>query len=373
MVEITFVIPCLNEEVSLPQVLCEIDNVFKDSELTYEVLVADNGSVDDSVSIARSFGARVISVSSLGYGYTLREGISAAKGKFVVMGDADGSYLFEDSIEMIQLLRNGCDVVVGNRFKGGIEPKAMPLLHRFFGNPALTALGKLLFGLRLGDMHCGLRAVNKERVEGLNLVAGGMEFASEMIVAACHQKYQIEEVPVRLRKDLRNRPPHLRTWADGWRHLRFLLAFSSWWLVLAVAVISAISGLTLMVLSIMGSVTIGNITFSYRTAIVSFGVLNISSSALWTFLIARQFLFQRVITNKHVVGTIGLMSLVLCLFGMVLIVKYLQIWGRLGFGGLPIEDGMLGLIGATFCFSTGAVSFFLSLLYRIANTLNSKY
>jgi len=369
VVEVTFVIPCLNEEISLPHVLREINNVFRDSELVYEILVADNGSVDDSVMIARSFGATVVSVSTRGYGYALREGISAAKGKFVVMGDADGSYLFEDSSEMIQLLQNGCDVVVGNRFKGGIEPKAMPFSHRYFGNPVLSALGRLLFGLRLGDMHCGLRAFNKKRVESLNLATGGMEFASEMIVAAFHHGYQVEEVPVRLRRDLRNRPPHLKTWADGWRHLRFLLAYSSWWLMLAAALISAISGFVLMVLSIRGPVTFGNITFSFRTAIVAFGVLNISLTTSWTFLIARQMTFQRVNSKKHVVRIIGFASLLVCLFGLIMILQHLQYWGRANFGGLPIEDGMLGLIGATFCFSTGAVSFFLFLLYGVANAL----
>ena len=188
-----------------------------------EVLVADNGSTDGSREIARSQGARVIDVPVKGYGNALIAGINAAKGEFVIMGDADDSYDFSDLDAFVAALRSGSDLVMGNRFKGSIEPGAMPPLHRYLGNPVLSFIGRLRYQSDVGDFHCGLRGFRRRAIQVLGLESGGMEFASEMVVKAELGSLEVVEVPITLRKDGRSRRPHLRTWRDGWRHLRFLL------------------------------------------------------------------------------------------------------------------------------------------------------
>lgn len=196
------------------------------------MLVADNGSTDGSVALAESAGARVVSVHERGYGAALLAGIRAASGQFVIMGDSDGSYDFSRLMPFLRQLRAGSSLVMGNRFLGGIEPGAMPALHRYIGNPVLSLIGRTFFRLRIGDFHCGLRGFSRDAVLDLGLVTPGMEFASEMIAKAALAGLRIDEVPTTLRPDGRGRPPHLRTWRDGWRHLRFLLLFCPRWLFL---------------------------------------------------------------------------------------------------------------------------------------------
>ncbi len=211
-----------------------------------EVLVADNGSTDGSVELAKRSGARVIAVTERGYGAALRGGIAAARGRFVVMGDADDSYDFSDLEAFVEKLRAGCDLVMGNRFAGGIAPGAMPFLHRYLGNPVLSLIGRVFFHASIRDFHCGLRGFRRDAMARLNLRTSGMEFASEMVVRAALARLVIAEVPTTLSVDGRSRPPHLRPWQDGWRHLRFLLLFSPRWLFLY-------PGLALIVLGAIGS------------------------------------------------------------------------------------------------------------------------
>jgi len=225
-VELSFVIPCLNESLCLDSVLRECFAAGHDCGCTYEVLVADNGSTDGSVQIAQECGARVIHVRRKGYGEALIAGINASNGRFVIMGDADGTYAFSDAPLFLALLREGNDLVMGNRFKGNIEKGAMPLLHRYLGNPVLSFLGRVFFGVPVGDFHCGLRAFSKSSICALNLRSSGMEFASEMVIKACLAGLSVQEVPTVLRPDHPLRMPHLRTWRDGWRHLRFMFSFS---------------------------------------------------------------------------------------------------------------------------------------------------
>jgi len=196
------------------------------------VLIADNGSSDGSVALAERDGARVIAVAERGYGAALRAGVAAARGRFVVMGDADASYDFSGLDPFIAKLRAGSDLVMGNRFTGGIAPGAMPFLHRYLGNPLLSFIGRVFFRAQIGDFHCGLRGFRRDAILGLNLRTSGMELASEMVVRAAVVNLNIAEVPTTLAVDGRSRPPHLRTWHDGWRHLRFLLMFSPRWLFL---------------------------------------------------------------------------------------------------------------------------------------------
>ena len=228
--ELTILMPCLNEAETISICVAKAQAFLKRVGIAGEVLVADNGSSDGSIVLATRGGARVIAVPERGYGAALRAGIAAARGRFVVMGDADDSYDFSRLDSFVAKLRGGYDLVMGNRFAGGIAPGAMPFLHRYLGNPVLSFIGRLLFRSAIGDFHCGLRGFRRDSVLGLDLRTSGMEFASEMVVRAALARLSIAEVPTTLAIDGRSRPPHLRTWHDGWRHLRFLLMFSPRWL-----------------------------------------------------------------------------------------------------------------------------------------------
>ncbi len=231
-VELTILMPCLNEAETIAVCIDKANHFLARSGVAGEILIADNGSTDGSVELALARGARVIAVTERGYGAALRAGIAAARGRFVVMGDADDSYDFARLDLFVARLRGGADLVMGNRFAGGIAPGAMPLLHRYLGNPVLSLIGRVLFRSGIRDFHCGLRGMRRDAILALDLRTSGMEFASEMVVRAALNKLVLAEVPTTLAVDGRSRPPHLRTWSDGWRHLRFLLMFSPRWLFL---------------------------------------------------------------------------------------------------------------------------------------------
>lgn len=243
--EITILMPCLNEAKTIEKCVKDAQDFLNNRNLSGEVLVADNGSTDGSQELAKMAGARIVNIEQKGYGAALLGGIQAAKGKYIAMGDADDSYDFTGLEPFLSALRGGAQLVMGNRFKGGIAPGAMPPLHRWLGNPVLSALGRLFFRLPVGDFHCGLRAFDAQAVRNLHLTAPGMEFATEMIAKASFAGLRVEEVPTTLKPDGRGRPPHLRTWRDGWRHLRFMLLFSPEWLFL-------LPGGILLLLSLLG-------------------------------------------------------------------------------------------------------------------------
>jgi glycosyltransferase involved in cell wall biosynthesis len=244
--EVTILMPCLNEAETVGRCIDKALDFLKRSDVQGEVLIADNGSTDGSQEIAKAHGARIVSVTQKGYGAALIGGIESALGRYIIMGDADDSYDFSRLDSFVKRLRRGADIVVGNRFKGGIQDGAMPSLHRYLGNPVLSFLGRLFFQNKIKDFHCGLRGFNAERVRSLGLKTTGMEFASEMIIRGTLAGYRVDEVPITLGPAGRSRPPHLRTWRDGWRHLRFLLVFSPKWLFLY-------PGFTLMFLGVVTS------------------------------------------------------------------------------------------------------------------------
>lgn len=241
--ELTILMPCLDEAETLSVCIRKARAFLASNGVSGEVMIADNGSTDGSQEIAKREGAVVVNVPDRGYGAALLGGIKASRARYVIMGDADDSYDFENLMPFVNRLRQSADVVVGNRFKGGIAKGAMPFLHRYLGNPVLSFLGRLFFRIRVGDFHCGLRGFNREKILALGLVTPGMEFASEMIVKSALSGLRIEEVPTTLRPDGRSRPPHLRTWRDGWRHLRFLLIFSPRYLYMVPGIIMLVVGL----------------------------------------------------------------------------------------------------------------------------------
>jgi hypothetical protein len=263
--EISVVMPCLNEAETLGECIQRAARALQENGIRGEILIADNGSTDGSIYIAESLGARVVNVSAKGYGNALRGGFLAARGRYLIMGDADASYDFGEIPRFLEKLRQGNEVVMGNRFQGGILPGAMPPLHRYLGNPVLTGIGRLFFHSPSGDFHCGLRALSRESFLRLDLRCAGMEFASEMVVRATLLKMSIAEVPTTLSPDGRTRPPHLRTWRDGWRHLRFLLLYSPRWLFLYPGILSILLGLAGTLWLMPHSRAVGRVTFDVHT------------------------------------------------------------------------------------------------------------
>jgi glycosyltransferase involved in cell wall biosynthesis len=288
--ELTILLPCLNEAETIEACIDKANSYLARSNVRGEVLVAENGSTDGSQQLATAKGARVVPVRDRGYGSALRYGILAARGRFIIMGDADDSYDLSHLELFVAKLREGYDIVMGNRFQGGIGPGAMPFLHRYLGNPVLSFLGRLFFGVKVGDFHCGLRAFNRNRVQALNLHTTGMEFASEMLISAAVRSYRICEVPTSLKKDGRSRPPHLRTWRDGWRHLSFLLMLSPRWLFIYPGFSLIVLGVCTCALLFPGPVQIvDGIRLDTHTFLVGAIAILIGVQSLTFGLIAQRF------------------------------------------------------------------------------------
>jgi len=368
--------PCLNEAETLATCIGKANSYLERSGVYGEVLVADNGSTDGSQAIAAAAGARVEVIDGRGYGNALLGGILAARGRFVIMGDADDSYDFSDLDAFVAKLREGHALVMGNRFKGGIRPGAMPPLHRYVGNPVLTTVGRVFFRSPCGDFHCGLRGFDRAAILDLDLQAPGMEFASEMVVKATVHHLTIAEVPTTLSPDGRSRPPHLRSWRDGWRHLRFLLLFSPRWLFLY-------PGLGLMALG-LGSMAwllpeprmVGGITLDIHTLFyASLAVVVGFHSALF-YVFARLYGMREGLVPPderflRMTGALTLESgllagLMLLLVGVGLAVVALSAWSQTAFGVLSPESAMRLVIPSGTCillaFQTAYGAFFLSVL-----------
>lgn len=286
---LSILIPCLNERETLA--IC-IEKAFYSLEklsMGGEVLIADNGSTDGSQSIALDSGARIVDIKNRGYGAALIGGIDAASSTFIVMGDADDSYALDDLSLFIEKLEQGFDLVMGNRFQGGVAQGAMPWLHKYLGNPVLSWIGRLFFKVPIGDFHCGLRAFKADAIRSLNLKSTGMEFASEMVVKASLNGLKITEVPTTLKPDGRSRPPHLRTWRDGWRHLVFLLAASPRWLFLYPGILLSFFGLLGALLTSNGPFTFGQVRLDLNTFLFSIGLVLVGTQTIFFGILARIF------------------------------------------------------------------------------------
>ncbi len=375
-VELTVVMPCLNEAETLATCIDKAHAALRANSIAGEVVIADNGSTDGSQQIARDHGARLIPVPIRGYGAALNTGILAARGKYVLMGDADDSYEFNHLPRFLEQLRNGADLVMGNRFRGGIGPKAMPPLHKYLGNPVLSFLGRALFNVPIGDFHCGMRAFSKDAYERLALRTTGMEFASEMVVKSALLGQKIVEVPTTLQKDGRSRPPHLKTWRDGWRHLRFLLIYSPRWLFLNPGLVLMFVGLGLTAWLLpaerpFGHVNLGVDTLAYAAAAVLLGFqLVFFAIAAKVFAITEGLLpedqgFDRWF--QYITLETGLIAGVLMvLAGIGIAISSVVSWSHTGYGPLPPVRMMRHTLPAMLCLMLGTetcfASFFLSLL-----------
>src|SRR5271168_5199430 len=285
--ELTILMPCLNEAETVVTCVRKARDFLKRTGIVGEVLVADNGSTDGSPELAREAGARIVRIANKGYGSALLGGIDAARGRFVIMADADGSYDFSQLDAFVEALRAGNTMVIGHRFRGGIRPGAMPFLHRYLGNPLLSFAGRLLFSTGIGDFHCGLRGVDRAAAVQLGLHAPGMEFASEMIVKATLAGWRIAEVPTVLSPDGRSRAPHLRSWHDGWRHLRFLLMMSPRWLMLYPGAFLIGFGAAAELAILRGPVIIDGVGFDIHTMLYAAGATILGVQLVLFSLLAR--------------------------------------------------------------------------------------
>lgn len=371
--ELTILMPCLNEAETLAVCIEKARAYLDRAGIAGEILIADNGSTDGSQAIALGLGARVADVPARGYGAALLGGIAAARGRYIIMGDADDSYDFSALDAFVERLRGGADLVMGDRFRGGIAPGAMPFLHRYLGNPVLSFLGRIFFGLPLRDFHCGLRGFRAEAIRSLSLQTTGMEFASEMVVCAAIAGLRIEEVPTTLKPDGRSRPPHLKTWRDGWRHLKFLLMYSPRWLYFYPGLLIAAVGLSLAAALLPGPLRIApGVTLDLNTYVagcfmavtgvqlLTFGVLSRSYAAMTGFLPASR-ISQKLLASVSIERT-ALFSLALCAAGLASFGYALFIWMQREFGALadPLIPRLV--IGGLTFFVVGVQAFFAAFL-----------
>jgi len=364
-VELTILMPCLNEAETLATCVDKAQGYLQASGVHGEVLIADNGSSDGSQQIATDHGARVVDIPVKGYGAALIGGMEAARGRYVIMGDADDSYDFTTLDPFVERLRAGDDLVMGNRFLGGIEPGAMPPLHKYLGNPVLTWIGRMLFRSPIRDFHCGLRGYNRQSMLDLELKTTGMEFASEMVVKSTLAGLQVSEVPTTLSKDGRSRPPHLRSWRDGWRHLRFLLIFSPRWLFLFPGMAALVLGVLGSLVLLTGPTEIGGVGFDvasqvYLAALAIVGYQGVLFAILTKLYAEREgfrlprsrgfawFAERASLESFSLVGTAAL------LVGIVVLIIQLVSWGQSGFGALDPQATLRVAIPASMLMVLGA-------------------
>ena len=375
-IELTILMPCLNEAETLAICIEKALGFLMRSGISGEVLIADNGSSDGSQEIAARLGARVTHVPEKGYGAALIAGIAAARGRYVIMGDSDDSYDFSVLDPFIAKLRDGFDLVMGNRFKGGIAPGAMPPLHRYLGNPVLSTIGRIFFASPIRDFHCGLRGFSRDAMMALELRAPGMEFASEMVVKATMRGLRIAEVPTTLSPDGRSRPPHLRSWRDGWRHLRFLLIFCPRWLFFYPGALLFALGALVMALLLPGPVSLGAVTLDVHSLLYASGAVVMGFQAMQFWVFARLYgavtgLLPEAERLNRALSRFGLEAALLLagaifLLGLALGGWSLAQWGARDFGTLQgagvmrmaIASVTAMLIGLQLAFG----AFFLALL-----------
>lgn len=373
--EVTVLMPCLNEAETIGICVEKATTCLADNNIEGEVLVADNGSSDGSQEIARNLGARVIAVAERGYGSALRGGIAEARGRYVIMADADDSYDFTALFPFIEKLRDGYELVMGNRFKGGIKPGAMPPLHRYLGNPVLTAIGRQFYGSPIGDFHCGLRGFDREAVLGLGLRTSGMEFASEMVVKATLQELKITEVPASLSLDGRSRPPHLRSWRDGWRHLRFLLLFSPRWLFLYPGMVLMFIGLASMLWLLPGPRLLGSVTLDVHTLVFSAGAIICGFQSVAFGVLSKAFAIDAKILpedplmirfNARFSLEIGLLiGAVLLIGGLAAALYAVGAWGQRSFSVFDPGIAMRIVVPSMTAMVLGLQVVFSSLFYSV--------
>lgn len=375
-IELTILMPCLNEEETIGICIRKALSFLEEHRVSGEVLIADNGSTDNSKDIARNLGARVVDVKEKGYGSALMGGIRAAKGEFIIMGDSDDSYDFLNLMPFVSKLREGYDLVMGNRFKGGIARGAMPFLHRYLGNPVLTFIGRLFFRIGIRDFHCGLRGFRRDSILAIGLNTPGMEFASEMVVKSALSGLKIAEVPTTLSPDGRSRPPHLNTWRDGWRHLRFLLIYSPRWLFFYPGLVFMLLGSILSIVLIINPIYLNDVRLDIHTLLYAAGSVIIGFQLISFYLLSKTYgvqagllpesarlrKFEKIFSLERSIAA----GLLLLLTGLGLSIWSYLIWQNADYGDLAPSHTLRivipGLISAILGVQVIFTGFFRSLL-----------
>ena len=383
--EVSIVLPCLNEEETLGACISKAQDSLSRLGIAGEVIVADNGSTDSSKKIAHELNARVVEVPLKGYGSALWAGFRESRGKFIIMADSDDSYSLDELEPFIENLRQGADLVMGNRFAGTIHKGAMPWLHRYIGNPILSFVGRVLFKSKIRDFHCGMRGLNRERILALDLHTSGMEFASELVVKAILAEYKITEVPTDLRPDGRSRAPHLRTWRDGWRHLRFLLSYSPKWLFFYPGIFFTLTGVAGTSLLFSHSREFYGTKFDLQTLVFFIFLLISGTQLIWFALLSKassisrnlmpfeekwQKIFKFAMREQPY-----LLYILMTGVGLFILIGQISEWAGKAFGELVVTDSVrTSLLGATLTFTgfQAIISHFLLSIILMGSNENSK-
>ena len=370
--KLTIVMPCLNEAETLEQCIKKANGWLRKTGTNGEDLIADNGSTDGSQEIARKNGARVVDVPIRGYGSALYYGSLAAQGEYIIMGDSDDSYDFSNLDLFMQKLDQGFDLVMGNRFLGGIAPEAMPWKNKYIGNPALTFIGRTLFKCPAKDFHCGLRGFRKDAFLRMDLRTTGMEFASEMVIKATLFGMKIAEVPTTLAKDGRSRPPHLKPWRDGWRHLRFMLLFSPRWLFVIPGFLIFLISSILYLLVFLGPLKIGKLVFDVHTLLYLQAGMTIGLLAIMLGVVVRMFGMREGLLQDHqflkrarttpILEIGSAMGVLLIMIGVFMGFNLLSAWGSMGFGELNQGELLRSVSLSTLLITFGGIGLLGSLI-----------
>ena len=373
--ELSIVMPCLNEAETLATCIEKALTFLDTNAIDGEIVISDNGSTDNSIDIANSYKARVVYAEQKGYGNALKTGIEAANGTYIIMGDADDSYDFSNLMPYLQKLRDGFDLVMGNRFKGGIEDKAMPFLHKYLGNPVLSFIGRLFFKIKIGDFHCGLRGFSKAAYQKMNLKTTGMEFASEMVVKSKLNGLRITEVPTTLKKDGRSRKPHLKTWSDGWRHLRFLMLYAPNWVFLYPGVFLILVGLILSVLLATNPLKFEGITLDVHTLLYASVFLLVGFQFLIFYGLTKIFAVENELLPKSkryakLFRNINLergliLGVILVGVGLFLTFESIAVWRESDYGNLDTTSTLRLVIPAITCLQLGIQTILFSFFFSI--------
>jgi len=373
--ELSIVMPCLNEAETLAICIKKAQTFFKANDVIGEVVIADNGSTDGSIAIAKSHNAVVVNAEQKGYGSALKSGIEGASGTYVIMGDADDSYDFSNLMSYLNKLREGFDLVMGNRFKGGIEKDAMPFLHKYLGNPVLSFIGRLFFKIKIGDFHCGLRGFSKSAYKKMDLKTSGMEFASEMVVKSKLNKLSITEVPTTLKKDGRTRAPHLKTWSDGWRHLRFLMLYAPNWLFLYPGIILAVIGFILSSILITKPLHFEGFSLDVHTLLYSSGFILVGFQFIIFYGLTKIFAVENELLPKSnrynkLFKVINLergliLGSLLLIVGLFLSFKGLNLWSNTNFGNLDTSATLRVIIPALTTLQLGIQTILFSFFFSV--------
>lgn len=374
-IELSIIMPCLNEAETLERCIQKAKRFISTHQINGEIIIGDNGSTDGSLDIARREQVRIVNVPVRGYGAALYYASMEAHGKYLIMGDSDDSYDFSNLMPFVEKLREGYDLVMGNRFKGGIAPGAMPWKNRYIGNPVLSTVGRILFKSDIRDFHCGIRGFSKEAFLKMDLRTTGMEYASEMVIKSTLLKLKIIEVPTTLDKDGRSRPPHLRPWRDGWRHLRFMLLYSPNWLFIYPGAIGMIAGIFLSVWLLTGMKTIGTLhidihTLLYASALILVGFNCIAFGIYAKIFTARQNLIPESKNTEKFIKNFKLeqgliLGAVIFLTGLAGSLYAIASWREKDFGVLNPTDTMRVVIPSITLITLGIQIIFSSFFYSI--------